>query len=222
MKTFETYIYEMIGTFLLVFFGILSAVYSNENIYIVALTFGFVVFITILLIGDKTGAHINPAVTINFYLRKKISFRTSVFYIAFQLLGSLFASLLLFVILKDKNTLGANKVIIFDNSLWGIILFGIIVEAFLVCILIWTIHLISLKSLYFKAISIGITITILILIGFYLTGASLNPARSIFPAIIEKGNALNHLSIYIIGPILGAMISAFIIRKKEVKNERKY
>jgi aquaporin Z len=180
------YFSEFIGTFALVFFGC-GAIMINElhpdligNVGI-ATTFGLIVMIMIYSLGNVSGAHINPAVSIAFVLANKLEKNKAVFYIISQVFGAIFASFLLFLILPETTTLGQTNPNIFIIS-------AFIVEflaSFFLMLVILNVATGHKETGIMAGVAIGALILIEALIFGPLTGASMNPARSIGPALIS-------------------------------------
>jgi aquaporin Z len=180
------YFAEFIGAFTLVFFGC-GAIMINElypqligNMGI-ATTFGLIVMIMIYSLGNVSGAHINPAVSIAFVLANKLEKNKAVFYIISQVFGAIFASFLLFLILPETTTLGQTNPNIFIIS-------AFIVEflaSFFLMLVILNVATGHKETGIMVGVAIGALILIEALIFGPLTGASMNPARSIGPALIS-------------------------------------
>lgn len=195
---------EFTGTFILVFCGT-GAIIINENTggvvshSGVALTFGMVVCSIIYTFGNISGAHFNPAVTIS--LRAKNIIETSVMlrYILFQIAGAFTASILLKIIFPQSETLGATLPSIPPLK-------AVIMEFLLTFILMLTILKVAVKE---KSILAGLVIGGVVWFEAQfagpVTGASMNPARSIAPALVS--GHLEHLWIYILAPVSGALFA---------------
>ena len=205
---------ELIGSFILVFVGT-GAIMINDitgqvtNLGI-GLSFGLVVMVVIYSIGDISGAHINPAVTIAFWISKKFEGKDVIFYVLFQIIGAVLASCMLYFILPESNTMGETLV---KDGNW---IQSFILEFFLSLILMFVILNVSTGSKekgIIAGISIGAVVAFEAIFAGPICGASMNPARSIAPAIF--GNA-SFLWVYIVATTLGAISSVFVYNLKNI------
>lgn len=202
----KNYVAEFIGTYFLLFFGtgamIVNQVYGGVIGHLgIAFAWGFVVIAMIYALGEKSGAHINPAVTIAFLVLKKISFKKSVGYIISQLLGAIFASFTLFFMFPEATTMGETIPV---ESWQQAFIMEFILSFFLMFVII-NVATGSKEQGIIAGFAIGISVMICALVGGPISVASMNPARSIAPAL-AIGN-FEHLWMYIVSPILG-MVSA--------------
>jgi aquaporin NIP len=199
----KKYAAEFIGTFALVFAGT-GAIISDEASHGaithvgVALTFGLVVLVMIYSVGDISGAHINPAVTIGFWLSRRMPGRKVLLYVISQCAGAITASVILHFLFPDNRLLGATQPA-------GTQLQSFIVEFFLAALLIFVILGVSTGARE-KGITAGIVIGSTIALGALfagpISGASMNPARSLGPALVS--GQLQTLWVYLTAPVLGA------------------
>ena len=205
---------EFLGTFVLVLFGTGVAVFTNAfaqtNALYTALAFGLTVVVMGTAIGHVSGGHFNPAVSFAMFLSNRLDSKGLLVYVISQLTGALLASLLLFVMLGSNTAMGANIV---SAGLPGDgfveVLYGGLVEALMTFVFITVILQVTRKE-YTTAVSglvIGLTLSLVILFGFYLTGVGVNPARSFGPAILQGGVALEQLWVFFAGPLLGAYLA---------------
>lgn len=203
---------EFIGTFALIFIGAGAGAVSG-SLVAVALAHGFVIVGMAYSLGDISGIHINPAVTIGLASGGKISWNDAVGYIIAQLLGAVVGALLLAVVIgfpTEAADLG-NTVLADGVSPVQ----GVIIEAILTFFLVNTIYhsAVSGKAGNFAPLAIGLTLVFAILMGGTLTGASLNPARTLGPAIISAGAfPWGQLWLYLVGPIAGGVLAAVVHR----------
>ena len=193
---------EFIGTYALVLFGcgaiILSEI-ENFPLGLIPLIFGVTITTFVYLLGRFSGAHFNPAVTIGFVLNKEISIKDSISYIGTQILGACLASQTHEVIFGRTHNFGVTTLSVNTGQ-------GFFMEALCTGLLMFVILLVTRKENNIYGIAIGGTVFIsALLIGDY-TGASLNPARSLGPALISGDT--KDILFYIIAPITGSMISA--------------
>ena len=210
----KKYIAEFIGTFTLVLFGTGIAVISGGDLVATSLAFGLAIVASAYAIGDISGCHVNPAVSLAMLINKKIDLKDFIGYVISQILGAFAGSGVLYLILANTDiattNLGCNGFL--ELSAFNISLFGaIIVEIVLTFIFIYTILGVTsdAKKSNIAGIVIGLTLTFVHLLGINLTGTSVNPARSLAPAVIQGGKALSQVWVFILAPLVGAVIAAF-------------
>jgi aquaporin Z len=194
---------EAFGTFVLVFVGT-GAVVANDfsggavTHVGVALTFGLVVLALVYSLGDVSGAHLNPAVTLGFWLAVRFPGRSVLPYAAAQVAGALAASAALRVIFPDQITLGATRPAGAESQ-------SFVLEFILTLFLMFVILSVSTGAKE-KGVTAGIVVGSVIaleaLFAGPVCGASMNPARSLAPAVVS--GRLDHLWVYLTAPILGA------------------
>ncbi len=197
------YIAELIGTFALVFAGtgaiVIDHVSGGAVTHVgVAITFGLIIMTMIYAVGDVSGAHFNPAVTIGFALSRRLPMREVAPYIGAQLIGAFVASGALRAMFGNVGDLGAT---IPAGSVWQ----SFFLEAILTCILMFVILQVSTgpkETGVMAGIAIGGVIGLEAMFAGPISGASMNPARSLAPAIVS-GN-LHALWVYLIAPVVGA------------------
>ncbi|HWE03943.1 MAG TPA: MIP family channel protein [Tepidisphaeraceae bacterium] len=197
------YVAEMIGTFALVFAGtgaiVINDVSHGAITHVgIALTFGLVVMAMIYAVGDISGAHLNPSVTIGFWLAHRLAARRVVPYVVSQLVGAFAASAVLRMMFPDHPTLGAT----IPN---GSLVRSFVLEFILTALLMFVILSVSSgpkeKGLM-AGIAVGGVIAFEAMFAGPICGASMNPARSMAPAIVS--GHLEHLWIYVLAPMMGA------------------
>jgi aquaporin NIP len=202
---------ELIGTFALVFAGT-GAIVINEasggaiTHVGVALTFGLIVLAMIYTVGDISGAHLNPAVTIGFWAARRMSGREVPPYIASQIAGAVLASALLRFLFPENKLLGATLPA-------GSEMQSFILEAVLTFFLMLTILNVSTGAKekgITAGIAVGAVIALEAMFAGPVCGASMNPARSLAPALVS--GHLEHLWIYLAAPPLGAVAAMFACR----------
>jgi aquaporin NIP len=207
--TLKKYYAEFIGTFSLVFCGT-GAIIINETTngavshVGVAITFGLIVMAMIFTFGNISGAHLNPAVTIGFTVAKKFPSRQIIPYIVAQLAGAFFASFILRILFPENLFLGATVPA-------GSEMQSFILEVILTFILMFVILIVSHGSNeqgLMAGIAVGSVVLLEAMFAGPITGASMNPARSISPAIVS-GHP-DHLWIYILAPVSGALLAVFL------------
>ncbi len=212
----KKYLSEFIGTFILVFAGTGVVIVDQQTAGAVTLTgiaacWGMVIVATVYAFGDISGNHINPAVTIAMAVDKRFEWKEVPPYIIAQLLGAFGASLLLHFLFPDNTTLGITQP-------GGSVMQSFIMEVVMTFILLLVILRVSTGSKekgITAGIVIGSTVAFLVLFGGPVSGTSLNPTRSIAPAIIS-GN-FNALWIYITAPVIGAVGAVFVHRGLHTK-----
>ena len=202
---------EFFGTFVLVFAGtgaiVIDGVSGGTVTHVgVALTFGLVVLAMIYTVGDVSGAHLNPAVTLGFFAAGRCGLGMVAGYIASQCLGATAASLLVHYLFPQSETLGITLP---AGSAWQ----SFVLEAVLTFILMWVILSVSTGAKE-KGITAGIAIGAVIgleaMFAGPISGASMNPARSLGPALISMH--FENLWIYLLAPILGACFAVAVCR----------
>jgi aquaporin NIP len=208
-KTHLKLLSEFVGTFVMVFTGT-GAIIVNDvseggiGVVGIALAFGLSVFAMIYLLGPTSGAHLNPAVTVTLCFAQKLHIRLALLFIASQCAGAMAASLLLFFLFPNHPTLGAT---IPSGSLAQ----SFVLELFFSFLLLLAILIISKRSSgnrISSALVIGSIIAVEAIFGGPISGASMNPARSLAPAIVSGHHA--HLWIYMIAPVIGGMLAALV------------
>lgn len=202
------YIAEAIGTFALVFCGtgaiIIDGVSGGALGTVgIAITFGLIVMAMIAAVGEVSGAHFNPAVTIGFWVSKRFEGKEVLPYITAQAIGAFFASGVLRFLFPDTLTMGETL----PAGPWlQTFVFEIILTFFLMFVII---HVAtgSKEQGIIASIAIGAIVLLEALFAGPITGASMNPIRSIAPAIVNMN--LEHLWMYIVAPILGSVLAVF-------------
>ena len=192
---------EFIGTYALVLFGCGSIILSDlENFpsVLIPLIFGLTITIFVYLLGRFSGAHFNPAVTIGFVLNKEISIKDSIFYITTQILGACLASQTHEIVFGRTHNFGVTTLSVNTTQ-------GFFMEALCTGLLMFVILLVTRKENNIYGIAIGGTVFISALLIGDFTGGSLNPARSLGPALISGD--IENILFYIFAPITGSMIS---------------
>ncbi len=200
------YVAEAIGTFALIFAGC-GAIITNDlhggvvTHVGVSLVFGLIVMSMIYSIGNISGAHINPAVTIAFYIAGRLEKKLVIPYIVAQLIGAILAALVLWLLFPEHKTLGSTLPS-------GNILQSFVFEVFLSFFLMFVILNIStghMEKGIMAGVAVGGMVALEALFAGPVTGASMNPARSIGPAVVS-GN-IETVWVYIAAPILGMLLA---------------
>ena len=223
MDSIKKYVAEVIGTFVLVLLGCGTAMLvgcdaKNGGGYILtALAFGLVIVGMAYCVGNISGCHINPAVSLAVLVSGGMTFTDFVGYVVSQCLGAIAGAGTLKLIFDLGNVTdmtggyGANGLAGVNGNAGA----GVIVEIVLTFIFVLTILGVTSKNAKhgsFGGLIIGLTLTLVHIFGIGLTGTSVNPARSLGPAILAGGDALNDLWVFIVGPFVGASIAAVVYK----------
>src|SRR5436190_13894562 len=205
----KKYIAEIVGTFALVFCGTGAIVINQETggsvTHVgVAITFGLIVMAMIYAVGDISGAHLNPAVTLGFWISGKFPGREILPYIGSQLTGAVMASLILRLLFPSNISLGSTQPT--GSDLQSFVLEFIM--TFLLMFVIIQVAMGNKEQGMFAGLAIGSVVLLEAMCGGPVSGASMNPARSLAPAFVS-GN-LQHLWIYLIAPPLGAVTAVLL------------
>ncbi|MGI6717612.1 MAG: MIP family channel protein [Bacteroidales bacterium] len=215
----KKYFAEMIGTMVLVLLGCGSAVFNGgvgttAQVLTVAFAFGLSVVAMAYAIGGISGCHINPAITLGVWLSKRMSSKDAIMYIIFQIIGAIIGSAIIYLLVKTGNktmyatTTGANAVADGFTKTTGFIAELVFTFIFVLVVLGVTDSKKGNASL--AGLAIGLTLVLIHIVCIPITGTSVNPARSIGPAIFEGGQAAKELWIFIVAPFLGAILSAAV------------
>ena len=212
---------EFIGTFVLVFGGVGSAVIAGELIGVlgVAVAFGLSLLAMAYAIGPISGCHINPAVTTGLVISRRLTLPEAVHYWIGQVLGAIVAAFVLFVVIKAREGgydlsdegFGANGY--GSHSPDGYPLgAALIIEVVLTGFLVFTVLSATdrIANVAFAGIPIGLVLVLIHLVGIPVDNMSVNPARSIGPAVFVGGWALGQLWLFIVAPLIGAVGGAML------------
>ena len=212
---------EFIGTFMLVLLAcgtatVLGCSNQPDGAYILtAIAFGLVIVAMAYSIGNVSGCHINPAVSLGVLINGGMTIGEFFVYIIAQFAGATAGAAVLGALVGFDTSLGTNG--LYDGS----ILKSIIIEVILTCVFVLVILSVTSKKKFEKCagLIIGFTLTLVHIFGIYFTGTSVNPARSFGPAIFKGGDALANVWVFIVAPLVGAAIAAiiyrFLIKSKE-------
>ena len=214
----KKYLAEMVGTMVLVLMGCGVAVSLGcdpvANIPAVvgtAFAFGLAVVAMAYTIGGISGCHINPAITLGCLLTKRISAKDACMYMIFQVIGAFIGSAILYLLVNNVTGMdgtGANDLQQNVNVTGGLIA-EIVFTCVFVLVVLGTTD--SKKGAgNFAGLAIGLSLVLVHLVCIRYTGTSVNPARSIAPAVFQGGVALEQLWVFIVGPFVGAAIAAGI------------
>ena len=218
----KKYSVEFIGTLVLVLMGCGSAVIAGKFIGFagIAVAFGLSVLVMVYAVGHISGCHINPAITVAMMVARKISGKDGLFYIIAQCIGGIVGAAILWAIASGipeysiaKNGLGQNGFGIHSPAGYSMAS-AFVAEVVLTAIFLFVIFGSTHKNAPqgFAGVSIGLSLTLIHLVGIPITGTSVNPARSLGPAVFAGGEALSQLWLFIVAPLIGGIIAAIIWR----------
>ena len=217
-NTLKKYLAEFLGTAVLVFMGCGSAVFlgnsTMEAHLVVALSFGISIVAMAFMIGNISGCHINPVVSLAAFMDKRINCSDFLTYITSQLSGGVAGAALLYIvsdITGIDHTGGLASNIISGAGSVGAAFFVEVILTFIFLLTILGVTAFSYKGLT-AGIVIGLTFTFVHILGLPLTGTSVNPARSLGPALFAGGQALRDLWIFIFAPATGAVLAVLVFR----------
>lgn len=216
----KKYVAELIGTFVLVFIGCGSAAIAGKAIGFagISFAFGLAVLAMVYAIGNISGCHINPAISVGMMVAGKMKWRDTLLYIVFQCLGAVIAAGILLAIAKglpgySVATSGLGQNGYGTHSPGGYSLVACLVaEIVLTFIFLLVIFGATSKEAPkgFAGIAIGLSLIFIHLVGIPITGTSVNPARSLGPAVFVGGEVLSQLWLFWVAPLIGAVIAALI------------
>ena len=214
MESLRKYVAELIGTFVLVFFGCGTACVVGcdaaigSGYILTALAFGLVIVAMAYSIGNVSGSHINPAVSLAMLINGKLTLKDFLFYVCSQTVGAVLGALLLGAFVGVDSGLGANA--IYNNN----VALSIAIEVILTFVFVIAILGVTSKTenSSVAGLVIGLTLVLVHILGIGFTGTSVNPARSIGPALIAGGKAATELWIFIVAPLLGSAVAALLYR----------
>ncbi len=217
----KKYIAEGVGTMMLTLIACGVAVIVG-NIITPSLAFGLVIVAAAYSIGNVSGCHINPAVSISMVVAGKMEVKECIKYIVSQVIGALFGSLLLALCLGSFEELGANGYGSMLGTTEVTMWIALLVEVILTFIFTTTILGVTDKKEngHVTGIVIGLTLVLVHLFGIPFTGTSVNPARSLAPAILQGGEALKQVWVFIVAPVIGAVLAG-LFYKFVLKEEKK-
>ena len=217
------YIAELIGTMVLVLFGCGSAAIAGTMLGTlgIALAFGLSIVAMAYVIGDISGCHINPAVSIGMWIDGRMDSKDLVMYIIFQCIGAIIGIALLAAIINSAPMLGGYAATGLGQNGFGSassvgldVVGAIIVEIILTFVFVFTVLGVTKKAENgaVAGIVIGLTLAFVHIMGIPLTGTSVSPARSLAPALFLGGQALQQVWVFILAPIVGAVIAGFLYK----------
>lgn len=237
MESIRKYIAEFIGTAVLVIFGCGSAVAANAlldaqgvvvplsfSTLLISFAFGLVIVAMAYSIGNVSGCHINPAVSLGMLIAGKMSVTDFIGYVIAQILGGIAgAAVLMGMLGGTQYGLGTNGYGEEASAIGASLTQAILVEVVLTFVFVYTILGVTSKEKYssVSGVVIGLTLTLVHILGVPFTGTSVNPARSLGPALFAGGEALSQVWVFIAAPLVGAAIAAvvFMLLQPEKKKQ---
>lgn len=219
----KRYIAELLGTMVLVLFGCGSAAIAGPilgNLGI-AMAFGLSIVAMAYVIGDISGCHINPAVSIGMWIDGRMEAKDLIMYIIFQCIGAIIGIALLVAIINSSAYLGGYLTTGLGQNGFGVastvginVVGAIIVEIILTFVFVFTVLGVTKKTenATIAGIVIGLTLAFVHIMGIPLTGTSVNPARSLAPALFMGGQALQQVWVFLLAPVVGAVIAGFLFK----------
>jgi aquaporin Z len=209
---------EFVGTFVLVLGGVGSAVIAGPQIgnLGVAFAFGLSLLAMAYAIGPISGCHINPAVTLGVLLSKGMTATEAGAYWIAQFAGGIAGAAVLQLLTSDFGDVTDQTGVLGSND-WGATISGggaFVLEVLMTFVLVAVVLLVTGKAAApgFAGLAIGLTLTAVHLIGIPLTGTSVNPARSLGPALFAGGEPLEHVWLFIVAPLIGGAIAVLVVR----------
>jgi len=212
----KKYIAEAVGTFVLTFLGCGAAVSlgcAEDNTAAVvgtAIAFGLSVVAMAYTIGGISGCHINPAITLGVLASGRMSVNDALGYWCGQIVGGVIAGAILAGIYGATSGLGANGI---GAGCDGSVMTALIVECVLTCLFVLVVLGTTDEKVgagNFAGLAIGLSLILIHLVGIHFTGTSVNPARSLGPAIFAGGDALANVWVFFVGPLVGALLATVI------------
>lgn len=207
---------ELVGTFLLVFFAVGSAVFGIDRVGVVgvALAFGLVLLALAYALGPVSGCHVNPAVTLGVLIRGGVSPREAVAYWIAQFLGGIAGGAMLKLMTSSFGKVQDQTGALGTND-WGKTVSGggaFVLEIVLTFLLVFVVLLVTGRAAApgFAGLAIGLVLTVIHLVGIPLDGTSVNPARSFGPAVFAGTHAMAHVWLFIVAPLIGGIIAAVV------------
>lgn len=212
----KRYLAEMIGTMVLVLMGCGSAVFNGgcgtpAQVLMVAMAFGLSVVVMAYTIGGISGCHINPAITLGCMLSGRMKSKDGLLYMLFQVIGALIGSSIIALLTSNidmeyATTTGANSCAPGVSILGGFIAEVVFSFVFILVVLGTTDAKKGAGN--FAGLAIGLSLVLVHIVCIPITGTSVNPARSIAPAIFAGGEALSQLWMFILAPFIGALLAS--------------
>ncbi len=215
MQLLKKCLAECIGTFVLVLFGCGTAVALGCSVakadgayFMTALAFGLVIVAMAYSIGNISGCHINPAVSVAMFVSGKMKGREFCAYVASQFIGAILGGAMLLAFFPKESGLGTNG--LYNDNIWSTMLIEIILTfVFVIAILGVTS---KVQNGAAAGVVIGLTLTLVHIFGIHFTGTSVNPARSFGPAVFAGGAAFANVWVFIVAPLIGGVLAALVYK----------
>lgn len=213
----KKYFAELFGTFVLTFLGCGAAVSLNcgvdtASVVGTAFAFGLAVIAMAYTIGGISGCQINPAITLGVFLSGRMNGKEASMYMLFQVIGGIVAAALLALLVSTDPGLARGTATGANACASENIVNGLLAEIILTFIFVMVVLGATAKTNgatnNFAGLAIGLSLILIHLVGINFTGTSVNPARSIGPALFEQGAALEQLWVFIVGPLVGGALAA--------------
>lgn len=217
---------EFLGTFTLVFFGCGSAVIAGPaiagattvGVLGIAFAFGLAIVAMAYAIGPISGCHVNPAVSLGALVAGRMTTGDFITYVIAQVAGAIVGALVLYIIMTGKasgwtggmGTNGWGPGYLGEYNTLSALIFEIVATFIFVVVILGVTHKLALG--HFAGLAIGLTLVMIHIVGINVTGVSVNPARSIGPALFAGGQALSQLWLFIVAPFVGAALAGFVFK----------
>ena len=218
----KKYLAECLGTFVLVFFACGTAAAlgcngadPNAAYFLTALAFGLVIVAMAYSIGHISGCHINPAVSIGMLVSGRMSLKDFIGYVVAQFVGAILGAAALRGVLGSESGLGTNG--LYNGSIGA----SLIIEVILTFVFVFAILGVTSKEKdsSVAGLVIGLTLTLVHILGIHFTGTSVNPARSFGPALFVGGEALANVWVFLVAPLVGGILAALVWKPLENAND---
>ena len=218
----KKYLAECLGTFVLVFFACGTAAAlgcngadPNAAYFLTALAFGLVIVAMAYSIGHISGCHINPAVSIGMLVSGRMSLKDFIGYVVAQFVGAILGAAALRGVLGSESGLGTNG--LYNGSIGA----SLIIEVILTFVFVFAILGVTSKEKdsSVAGLVIGLTLTLVHILGIHFTGTSVNPARSFGPALFVGGEALANVWVFLVAPLVGGILAALVWKTLENAND---
>jgi len=224
---------EFLGTFTLVFFGCGSAVIAGPaiagattvGVLGIAFAFGLAIVAMAYAIGPISGCHVNPAVSLGALVAGRMTTGDFITYVIAQVAGAIVGALVLYIIMTGKasgwtggmGTNGWGPGYLGEYNTLSALIFEIVATFIFVVVILGVTHKLALG--HFAGLAIGLTLVMIHIVGINVTGVSVNPARSIGPALFAGGQALSQLWLFIVAPFVGAALAGFVFKAGNLYGE---
>ena len=221
MNAIKKYVAELIGTFVLVFFACGTAAVvgcdavNGAGYLLTALAFGLVIVAMAYSIGNISGCHINPAVSIAMLVSGKMSVKDFIGYVVAHFVGATAGAAALMAFVGKESGLGANA--LYNGNIGS----SIVIEIILTFVFLLAILGVTSKKEYgnVAGLVIGLALVLVHILGISFTGTSVNPARSFGPALFVGGDALKNVWVFIAAPLAGGVLAAIVWRFLNANND---